>query len=64
MLVADLFFTKPLQGSLFRKLRKIILNLPDEITTSQLNKSDGSKLTNAVASQECVGAKRSHANIV
>jgi hypothetical protein len=29
-----------------------------------LNKSDGSKLTNAVASQECVGAKRSHANIV
>jgi hypothetical protein len=25
------FFTKPLQGSLFCKLHKIILNLPDDI---------------------------------
>lgn len=41
-MVAD-FFTKPLQGSLFQKLCKIILNLPDEIIMLQLNNCDGSK---------------------
>jgi hypothetical protein len=51
-MVAD-FFTKPLQGSLFRKLRKIILNLPDDI-----------ELDNVTVSQECVGDMRSYADVV
>jgi len=45
-MIAD-FFTKPLQGSLFRKFRALVLNLADEkhldLTSSK--------------SQECVGAK-------
>lgn len=32
-MIAD-FFTKPLQGILFRKLRKLIMNLPDNIDSS------------------------------
>jgi hypothetical protein len=56
-MVAD-FFTKPLQGSLFRKLRKIILNLSDEPV-----KCDDT-MANAAASQECVGTKRSYADVV
>jgi hypothetical protein len=51
-MVAD-FFTKPLQGSLFQKLCKVILNLPDDI-----------KLDNVTVSQECVGEVRSYANVV
>jgi hypothetical protein len=51
-MVAD-FFTKPLQGSLFRKLRKTILNIPD-----------GAVLTNASTSQECVGNVISYADVV
>jgi hypothetical protein len=51
-MVAD-FFTKPLQGSLFRKLHKIILNLPDDI-----------ELDNVTVSQECVGDMRSYANVI
>jgi hypothetical protein len=51
-MVAD-FFTKPLQGSLFCKLHKIILNLPDDI-----------KLNNVTVSQECVGEDRSYTNVV
>ena len=51
-MVAD-FFTKPLQGSLFRKLRAIILNIPGRAHT-----------TDAVASQECVGKVMSYANVV
>jgi len=53
-MVAD-FFTKPLQGSQFRKLRKIILNLPDE-----------NVIGNAAVSQECVGTapKSSYADVV
>jgi hypothetical protein len=47
------FFTKPLQGSLFCKLRKIILNLPDDI-----------ELDNVTVSQECVREVRSYANVV
>ena len=39
------FFTKPLQGSLFRKFRALILNLPDE---KKLDLKPN-------ASQECVG---------
>jgi hypothetical protein len=62
-MVAD-FFTKPLQGSLFRKLRKIILNLPDEYIMKTSDKNDENKLTNAAASQECVGTKISYANVV
>ena len=50
-MVADLF-TKPLQGTLFRKLRRIILNLPDD-----------APMTNSKASQECVGT-RSYADVV
>jgi hypothetical protein len=56
-MVAD-FFTKPLQGSLFRKLWKIILNLSDEPV-----KCDDT-MANAAASQECVGTKRSYADVV
>jgi hypothetical protein len=56
-MVAD-FFTKPLQGSLFRKLRKIILNLPDDIIAMK-------KPTNATTSQECVGnVSKSYADVV
>ena len=47
------FFTKPLQGSLFRKLRGIILNLPTNAVKA-----------NALASQECVGNVRSYADVV
>ncbi|MDA3875508.1 MAG: reverse transcriptase domain-containing protein [Halothiobacillus sp.] len=45
-MVAD-FFTKPLQGSLFRKFRALVLNLDDE-TRIDLSSSK---------SQECVGAE-------
>jgi hypothetical protein len=51
-MVAD-FFTKPLQGSLFRKLRGIILNLP--------NRPSGN---DAPTSQECVGKAASYADVV
>jgi hypothetical protein len=51
-MVAD-FFTKPLQGSLFRKLRAIILNLP--------NRPSGA---DASTSQECVGKTASYADVV
>ena len=47
------FFTKPLQGSMFRRMRQLIMNLP---TTS--NES-----TCASSSQECVGT-RSYADVV
>lgn len=47
------FFTKPLQGSTFHKLRKIVLNLPDD-----------TMLSNTMASQECFGTKRSYADVV
>ncbi len=56
------FFTKQLQGSLFHKLQKIILNLPDDPVKLQLGKCNGSRMTNAAASQEC--AKRSYANVL
>jgi hypothetical protein len=45
-MVADIF-TKPLQGSAFRKFRNVILNLPSlkpDLTASS-----------ALSSQECVG---------
>jgi hypothetical protein len=51
-MVAD-FFTKPLQGSLFRKLRGIILNIP--------NRPSGA---DASTSQECVGKAASYADVV
>jgi hypothetical protein len=51
-MVAD-FFTKLLQGSIFRKLRKVIMNLPDD-----------TMLSNATASQECVGTNRSYSDVV
>ena len=51
-MVAD-FFTKPLQGSLFRKLRKIILNLTEERV-----------IGDATISQECVDTAPSYADIV
>jgi hypothetical protein len=44
------FFTKPLEGSLFQKLQKIILNLPDDLVKLQLGKCNGSRMTNAAAS--------------
>ena len=40
------FFTKPLQGSLFWKLRALIMNLPEGRISSQLQKA-----------QECVEAE-------
>jgi hypothetical protein len=46
------FFTKPLQGSVFHELHKIIMNLPDD-----------TMLTNTTASQECDGNKRRYADI-
>jgi hypothetical protein len=49
-MIAD-FFTKPLQGSLFRKLRQKIMNLPQ------------GKLGDESVSQECVGT-RSYADVV
>ena len=51
-MVAD-FFTKPLQGSLFRKLRAIILNIPGRGANA-----------NASTSQECVGKVTSYADAV
>jgi hypothetical protein len=51
-MVAD-FFTKPLQGSLFRKVRTIILNIPG-----------GGHNANASTSQECAGKVASYANVV
>jgi hypothetical protein len=51
-MVAD-FFTKPLQGSLFRKLRGIILN-----------NAGRSVLAGAATSQECVGKVTSYADVV
>jgi hypothetical protein len=51
-MVAD-FFTKPLQGSLFRKLRAIILNIPGRALNAD-----------ASASQECVGKVASYADVV
>lgn len=43
-MIAD-FFTKPLQGSLFRKFRAFIMNLPPEVVENQLQEA-----------QECVEA--------
>ena len=43
-MIAD-FFTKPLQGALFRKFRAFVLNLPSDGPISQPQKA-----------QECVGA--------
>jgi hypothetical protein len=51
-MVAD-FFTKPLQGSLFWKLRAIILNTPGQGHNA-----------NASTSQECVEKVASYANVV
>ena len=51
-MVAD-FFTKPLQGSLFHKLRTIILNIPGHTFSSD-----------AAASQECVEKVASYADMV
>jgi hypothetical protein len=51
-MVAD-FFTKPLQGSLFRKLRGIILNSPERSVNM-----------GATTSQECVGKVASYADVV
>jgi hypothetical protein len=51
-MVAD-FFTKPLQGSLFRKLRGIILNSPERSVNM-----------GAMTSQECVGKVASYADVV
>jgi hypothetical protein len=51
-MVAD-FFTKPLQGSLFRKLCAIILNIPGQGHDA-----------NALTSQECVGKVASYADVV
>jgi hypothetical protein len=51
-MVAD-FFTKPLQGSLFRKLRGVILNSPDR-----------PQVVGMSTSQECVGKVPSYADVV
>jgi hypothetical protein len=51
-MVAD-FFTKPLQGSLFQKLRAIISNIPGRGHNA-----------NASTSQECVGKVASYADVV
>ena len=51
-MVAD-FFTKPLQGSLFHKLRTIILNIPGHTFSSD-----------AAALQECVETVASYADVV
>jgi hypothetical protein len=51
-MVAD-FFTKPLQGSLFRKLRGMILN-----------ESGQGAAVGMAPSQECVGKVRSYADVV
>jgi hypothetical protein len=64
-MVAD-FFTKPLQGSLFRKLRGIILNLPNAGLTKESHQHR--KKTDAMPPQECVGAnmaaRKSYADVV
>ena len=59
MLIAD-FYTKPLQGSLFIRFRKIILNLDDDVLGSNLvtkdrkiNRKPKSK-TKPETSQKCV----------
>ena len=45
------FFTKPLEGSWFCKLREIVLNPPDECDRKISDANDENKLTNAAASQ-------------
>ena len=47
------FFTKPTQGSKFKKQRKAILNLPDDVPNQK-----------RTTSQECVGTSRSYADVV
>ena len=53
MMVAD-FYTKPLQGKLFRLFRAIILNLDDPILKDFCMKSDAVNNTKITESQECV----------
>ena len=52
-MVAD-FFTKPLQGALFFKLRKIIMGLPDDVSLPN-SKSDIVMDVSLINAQECVG---------
>ena len=58
-------FTKPLQGSLFRKFRAKIMNIPDDLDTGEMG-MDGKGLNNGIKCklnnetdpgfpQECVG---------
>jgi hypothetical protein len=57
-------FAKPLQGSLFCKLRKIILNLPDDPIKLHSDKHSESKMTNAAASHESAETRKSYADVV
>ena len=52
-MIAD-FFTKPLQGSLFRRFRNLILNYRDDT-----NDSNGMSLDSSEMPQECVGSTES-----
>lgn len=52
-MIAD-FFTKPSQGSLFRGLRNLIMNINDDDDDDK-NRSGGVDCTDTVTPQECVG---------
>ena len=62
MLVAD-FYTKPLQGKLFRLFRNLILNIKDSPTRNfqqalyQLKNTTSSTPIKKTTLQECVGDK-------
>ena len=58
-MIADLL-TKPVQGAQFRKLRRVMMNLPvDTLTSNSIDTLEA----NSKASQECAGA-RSYADVV
>ena len=48
------FFTKPLSGAKFRKFRRQILNLPDEVLPQELDGGNGTT-DGEPRPQECVG---------
>jgi KUP system potassium uptake protein len=61
-MLAD-FFTKPLQGALFYKLRKLIMGLPDDVPLAS-DPGETKKEISFVNAQECVGPSGSSTRII
>lgn len=64
-MVAD-FFTKPLQGSMFRKFRAIIMNLPMDQPNAHLQKAQKCVEADSLGAEECFSAagRRTYAEVV